>query len=102
LKEPKNISNNFLVLENIQDAGNVGTIIHSASGTSFKDIFLINCASVFNQKVVRSTMGGIFKENLCPLVIADMSGQNLFKFKKPTSNFGVVIGNEGKRVSVRK
>ena len=56
--------NNFLVLENLQDPGNLGTIIRSARGTDFKDIYLINCVSPYNQKVVRSTMGAIFNQNL--------------------------------------
>ncbi len=115
-KNPDKIESNFLVLENVQDPGNVGTIIRSASGTSFKDIFLIDCVSIFNQKVIRSTMGGIFKENLFsfkslddfleyfkdngfPLLVADMDGENLFEMKKMKEPFGVVIGNEGNGVS---
>lgn len=115
-KKLDKIEGNFLVLENIQDPGNVGTIIRSASGTSFKDIFLIDCVSVFNQKVIRSTMGGIFRENLFsfktlgefleyykdkdyPLLVADMDGENLFKMGRIKSPFGVVIGNEGSGVS---
>ncbi|NCB48609.1 MAG: RNA methyltransferase [Clostridia bacterium] len=110
------IEDNFLVLENLQDPGNVGTIIRSASGTSFKNIFLINCVSFLNQKVVRSTMGGIFRENLFsfksldeflkyfkdkdfPLIVADMCGENLFEMKKMKEPFGLVIGNEGNGVS---
>ena len=115
-KKPDKIESNFLVLENVQDPGNVGTIIRSASGTSFKDIFLIDCVNIFNQKVIRSTMGGIFKENLFsfksldefleffkdkeyPLLVADMDGENLFEMKKMKEPFGVVIGNEGNGVS---
>jgi len=114
--KPDKIEGNFLVLENVQDPGNVGTIIRSASGTSFKDIFLIDCVSVLNQKVIRSTMGAIFKENLFsfkslsdfleyfkdknyPLLVADMNGENLFEQKKMDKPFGVVIGNEGSGVS---
>lgn len=114
LKEPEG---NFLVLENLQDPGNLGTIIRSARGTDFKDIYLINCVSPYNQKVVRSTMGAIFSQNLCffktstdflnfakqnelSLCAADMAGENLFGYKKPNENFGLVIGNEGSGVSI--
>lgn len=108
---------NFIVLENIQDPGNLGTIIRSARGTSFKDIYLINCVSFCNQKVIRSAMGNLFDVNLYPfasteqfiefanknnlqLMVADMSGKNLFEIKEPLkTNFGVIIGNEGKGVS---
>lgn len=107
---------NFIVLENLQDPGNLGTIIRSAKGTSFIDIYLINCVNYGNQKVIRSAMGNIFdvnlykvdstksfidfaKKNDLNLVMADMSGENLFKIKKPFNNIGVVIGNEGKGIS---
>lgn len=113
LKKPQD---NFLVLENLQDPGNLGTIIRSARGTNFKDIYLINCVSPYNQKVVRSTMGAIFSQNLyffrstrefldfaknanLSLCVADMTGENLFGYKKPNTNFGIVIGNEGAGVS---
>ncbi len=108
--------NNFLVLENIQDPGNLGTIIRSASGTSFKEIYLINCVYPYNQKVIRSSMGGLFKERIyifkdisdfisfatnykLKLIVATMEGKNLFNFKKPAFPFGIVIGNEGNGVS---
>jgi len=117
--EVNNISkpkNNFLVLENIQDPGNLGTIIRSAVGTSFTDILLINCVSPFNQKVIRSTMGNIFKvnfykfastqefltfakDNKLMLVCATMEGENLFQTKKIDSNFGIVVGNEGNGIT---
>lgn len=111
-----NIQGNCLILENIQDPGNLGTIIRSARGTNFKDIVLINCVSPYNQKVVRSTMGSVFYENYyfftstqeflnyiknkqLELIIADMSGENLYKTSKPNNKFGIVIGNEGNGVS---
>ncbi|MBQ3214359.1 MAG: RNA methyltransferase [Clostridia bacterium] len=107
---------NFIVLENLQDPGNLGTIIRSAKGTNFKDIYLINCVNYCNQKVVRSAMGNLFDVNLYTLssteefvdfanknklnlLVADMSGENLFKINSPLSNYGVIIGNEGNGVS---
>lgn len=115
-KKVDEIKGNFLVLENLQDPGNLGTIIRSASGTSFKDIILINCVNFLSQKVIRSTVGGIFKENLfafkskeeffefykdknLPLFVADMNGENLFEMKKNNEPFGLIIGNEGSGVS---
>ncbi|MBQ9792605.1 MAG: RNA methyltransferase [Clostridia bacterium] len=107
---------NFIVLENLQDPGNLGTIIRSAKGTSYKDIYLINCVNYCNQKVVRSAMGNLFdvnlytlnsteefitfsKENNLNLLVADMSGENLFEIKRQIPNYGVIIGNEGNGVS---
>ncbi len=112
-KVPEKPRSNFLVLENLQDPGNVGTIIRSARGTNFKDIYLINCANVFGQKVLRSTMGSVFATNLylfkstqefCEFALknnfelygAELEGKNIFEVKTlPGSNFGIVIGNEG-------
>lgn len=115
-KELKIPKSNFLVLENIQDPGNLGTIIRSAKGTTFTDIYLINCVGYLNQKVIRSAMGNIFdvnlykidstqtfidfaKTNKLNLAMADMYGENLYNIKKSLTNFGIVIGNEGKGVS---
>ena len=39
------------------------------------------------------------KENNIELLIADMSGENLFLTKKPKNKFAIVIGNEGNGVS---
>ncbi len=115
-KELKVPNNNFIVLENLQDAGNLGTIIRSCRGTNFKDIYLINCVSFYNQKVIRSAMGNLFdvnlynfksidnfiqfsKENNLDLCVADLKGQNLFDIKEKPSKLGIVIGNEGNGVS---
>lgn len=108
--------NNFLVVENIQDPGNLGTILRCAKGTDFRDIFLINCVSVFNTKVVRSSMGGIFGTNICQmhstsefldfamknglqLVVLAMDGKNIFEIKERPQKIGLVLGNEGNGVS---
>lgn len=50
-----------LVLDDIQDPGNLGTILRLADAAGFSDILLTeNCADVYNEKVVRSSMGSIF------------------------------------------
>lgn len=52
---------NILLLENISDPGNLGTIIRTADATKFDLILLTkNSVDVYNSKVVRSTMGSIF------------------------------------------
>lgn len=51
-----------LVLVNPMDMGNMGTILRTALGFGFRDIALIKpCCDVFNPKVVRSSMGALFK-----------------------------------------
>lgn len=104
---------NFLILDNVQDPGNVGTLIRSAVGANFKDIYLISCASVTLDKTIRSTMGAIFKCNIYEvdscfintlkqwnkkIYVADMNGESIYYHNFP-NNIGVIIGNEGHGVS---
>lgn len=50
-----------LVLENIQDPGNLGTCIRTADAFGFDAVVLTdNCVDVYNQKVLRSTVGSLF------------------------------------------
>ena len=55
-------SDNFLLLDNIQDPGNMGTILRTADSLNMKQIVVTKgSADVYNLKVVRSTMGAIFR-----------------------------------------
>ncbi len=106
---------NFLVLDEVQDPGNVGTLIRSALAADFMDVYLLNCASLANDKVVRSTMGTLFRIRVHELsreefieryknfsnknmYTTDMKGENIYtaKFEQPC---GIVVGNEGNGVS---
>ncbi len=51
----------FLVLENVMDPGNMGTMIRSADAAGVDCVFLSKgCVDIYNGKVLRSTMGSIF------------------------------------------
>lgn len=55
----------FLVLDDIQDPGNMGTILRTADSLNLKQIIVSKGSSdVYNPKVVRSTMGAIFRINI--------------------------------------
>ena len=104
---------NFLVLDRLQDPGNVGTLIRTATACGFESVYLIESVSVNNSKLIRSSVGAIFQSKIyslskekfvalasewnLPLLSADMDGENIFKM-----NFdgivGVVVGNEGQGV----
>lgn len=103
---------NFLVLDEVQDPGNVGTLIRSALGADYLDIYLVSSARL-GDKVIRSSMGAVFKTRIyeCEkgefisffkgyknLITADMDGENVFecKLSKPV---GIILGNEGNGVS---
>ena len=105
---------NFLVLDGLQDPGNVGTLIRSALGANFLDIYLLDSVKANNDKVVRASMGAIFKTKIyqttrqefisafknwnLKLLACDMNGANIFEYqtKYPV---GVVVGNEGNGLS---
>ncbi len=57
--------NLFLVLDEIQDPGNIGTIIRTADSAGIKQIICSpNTADCYNSKVIRATMGAIFRVNM--------------------------------------
>jgi len=110
----KKPNSNFLVLDQIQDPGNAGTLIRTAKATGFDTVILIDSVKATNPKLVRSTVGAVFSVNIfemnkkdflkvinewkIPLLVADMDGQNIFE-SNIESQIGVVIGNEGQGVS---
>lgn len=56
-----NNSNNIIALENLQDPGNLGTIIRSADACGFDAVILSeDSVDIYNPKVIRSTMGSVF------------------------------------------
>ena len=62
LEEINYSESNFLLLDNIQDPGNLGTILRTADSLDMKQIIVSKgTADAYNLKVVRSTMGAIFR-----------------------------------------
>ncbi len=106
---------NSLILDNIQDPGNVGTLIRSALAFGFEDIYVIDGADVFGEKVVRSSAGQIMQVRLhiCDyetikqnkdkisneFLVADMSGEDVNRIRSSNSKIAVIVGNEGNGVS---
>lgn len=107
-------NNSFLILDNIQDPGNMGTILRTALGADYKDIYCINCANVRSSKVIRSSMGSIFSLNIyqsnlnefvnlskkikLPIFAADMNGDSIFNCQVK-GKCGIILGNEGNGIS---
>lgn len=78
-KKPKALNiddiddNLVLLLDFLQDPGNMGTIIRTADAFGIKNILTINnCVNVYNEKVLRSTMGSIFRVNVTSIDIEDL------------------------------
>lgn len=105
---------NFLVIDGLQDPGNVGTLIRTAIACKFNYIYLVDSVKPTNSKLVRSSVGTIFYANIVsstrdefishakqwnlPLIKADMDGQNIFSCSFG-GVVGLVVGNEGQGVS---
>lgn len=51
----------LILLDNIQDPGNFGTIIRSAAAMGFYGVVAINCADIYSTKALRASMGAIFR-----------------------------------------
>ncbi len=104
------ITDRVLMLDNIQDPGNLGTILRSALAFNFKTVILDNCCDIYNDKVLRSTQGAIFnlnlingdlKEYIIKLKDYDIYGTslknstNLKDMKFLNKNIALILGNEG-------
>lgn len=105
----------FLVLDRLQDPGNLGTIIRTAAATGYETIVLIDTVDAFSPKVIRSSSGGIVymdiyrlseeevisfcEKNGFEILVADMGGVNIFSANIQNQNYALVIGNEGQGVS---
>ena len=65
---------NALVLENVQDPGNVGTVIRTANAFGIDAVILTGrCAELYHPKTVRSTMGAIFRQNVLQLELEQLA-----------------------------
>ena len=65
MNEPKPFTNKILMLDDIQDPGNLGTLIRSAVGFGFNTILASpNTVDFYNDKVIRATQGNLFFANL--------------------------------------
>ncbi len=104
--------NSCILLDCLQDPGNVGTIIRTANAAGYGEIYLINCADRYSPKAVRASMSGIFfvktysgnSEEILkalsdiPIICADLDGEDIFKFHPP-EKYCLCIGNEGGGIS---
>lgn len=108
------LSNRILLLDRIQDPGNMGTIMRTAVAFGFNTLVLNKgCVDIYNDKVIRSSQGAIFKLNYIYSDIVDfikehdtydiygtdvVNGIDVKDVSK-SQNLGVVLGNEGQGMS---
>lgn len=109
------IGNHILILDDVSDPGNIGTIIRSSKAFNIDTIILsTNSVNIYNDKVLRSTQGMIFNMNI---VYGDLleiiprlrdngylilgtnvvDGTDVRNIK--TNKYALIMGNEGNGVS---
>lgn len=106
----------IIVLDGIQDPGNLGTILRTVDSANLKQIIVSNeTADAFNSKVVRSTMGAIFRINIIKSenLVKDLENMKKHGFNVVVTSLDtqdsvydidymkkvIVIGNEANGVS---
>ena len=107
---------NALVLETVQDPGNVGTVIRTANAFNIDAVILTgDCADLYNPKTVRATMGAIFRQRVISCALGELpmllAGSGLALYGAALSeraqdirtlnirSAAVAIGSEGKGLS---
>jgi TrmH family RNA methyltransferase len=103
-----------IALDDVQDPGNLGTIIRTADWFGFKNVICSdNTVEVYNPKTVQATMGSLARVNVIyvnlaeflkqapvPIFAAMLAGKNIFQVEWPKEGL-VVFGNEGKGISAQ-
>lgn len=114
-RTPADLRGLSIALDNVQDPGNLGTIVRTAAWFGIANVFCSpDTVDVYNPKVIQSTMGAIFKVNVTYCDLAELAatarkagipmfgtrldGENLYAAKLPNDAI-VVMGNESKGLS---
>ncbi len=104
----------WLLLEDVQDPGNVGTMIRTADAAGISGVLLTEgCADIYNQKTLRAMQGSHFHLPIYRLSVSEMLkmttlplfastlNQESVDYRKvlPTPDFILAMGNEGQGIS---
>lgn len=111
-------SSNILILDNIQDPGNLGTILRTAEASGTINIMLVNnCVDIYSPKVVRSSMSSITRLNIYrsddaisdikyikdkgyDIVGTFLDGEKVYNDNIYKDKVAIVIGNEANGISI--
>lgn len=107
----------LMILETLQDPGNLGTILRAGEGAGVTGILMdASTADIYSPKVIRSTMGSVLrvpfvyvedlkgaleqlKKKKIQLFAAHLQGKNSYDKEDYTGDVGFLIGNEGNGLS---
>lgn len=112
----KTLGSKIIILDNVQDPGNIGTIIRSANAFGFDSVILgIGSAFKYNEKLIRASQGMLFKTNVISSDIEKLipflknNGYNVYGTDvvnginvsdvKTNDKIAVILGNEGTGIS---
>lgn len=106
----------YLLLDRVQDPGNVGTIMRTALALGYDQVIMSkDCVDLYNDKVIRSTQGALFQMNVCVMDLVEVivhlqkHGVNVYgtslhqalsidEYEKQ-EKMAFVMGNEGQGIS---
>ncbi len=108
-------SDKVLILDDVSDPGNLGTLLRTALAFNFKDVILLNGANPYKAKAVQASQGAIYKLNIIQTKSSDiideiknkgyqMIGTDLkssvpLKSLEKKEKLALVLGNEARGVS---
>ena len=113
----KNSPAHLMILETLQDPGNLGTILRAGEGAGVTGILMdAHTADIYNPKVIRSTMGSVLrvpfvytddlpaalnklKKQGIRLFAAHLKGEKSYDQEDYTGDMGFLIGNEANGLS---
>lgn len=105
-----------LLLDRVQDPGNLGTLIRSAVSFGYNQIVCsLDCVDVYNEKTIRATQGALFYANIIKMdlstcidclkedgfMVVSLALNNSIDLKdlKPSEKMAFILGNEGSGIS---
>ena len=106
----------YIVLEDVQDPGNVGTILRTALSFGFEDVILsTGCADVYNEKTIKASQGAIFHLNIVrmetdhiikllklwkyQIIVTALNDSTDLEDFDVSKRYALVFGNEGNGIS---
>lgn len=112
--EKNELSDKILILDGVQDPGNLGALMRSSKAFGFDTIVLgEGTVDIYNDKAIRASQGAIFKLNFIKaklrVFIPTLKGYNIYGTNvvngidlndvEVTNKIGIVLGNEGNGIS---
>ncbi len=113
-EKPLQLENQCLILDGIQDPGNLGTILRTADAMEVPVILTPGCADVYNHKTVRASMGAVFRsrprwaeqdkvaaacrEREIPILVTALSDRAVDVRQADLKKAALIIGSEGSGV----